>query len=196
MNKLFVLATLTILVAACAASPHVSDEKKTGSGKLGITQTGARQNAEYVLCETDSCPQRTQKFLPTPSAAPKQLPPVVERAVPMVVHFKVYFPWGWSRLDAAGHQEVDAVVASSHLKNAKKVVVAGRTDPTGRHKSNEKLAIERAKTVKAALVLAGVSAEVITAEAQTPCCDGGKGATPEAMRELRRTDIDITITTK
>jgi outer membrane protein OmpA-like peptidoglycan-associated protein len=195
MNKILVCASVLSLISACASVPD--SKQKLESGKLAVVQVVAQQNAEHIFCEGDRCPKRTPKYLPAPPApAPKpQVQAVVEQA-PKQVHFKVHFRWGWSRLDAAGRKEVEKVVASGLLKDAMNIEVAGRTDPTGPRKFNEKLALNRAKTVKAGLVMAGISADRITAAAQTPCCDGDLRSAPAVMRELRRTDIDITITTK
>ena len=195
MNK-SLLCVAALMLGACATSDA---EKATSAGantapsKLGVVQVGTQQNAEHVFCDSGNCPQRTPKYLPQPAAKPQVK---AEASKPVQTHFKVHFRWGWSQLDSEGRKEVEAVASSGVLKNAKRVEIAGRTDPTGSRKYNEKLAIRRAETVKAALVLAGVPAEVITAAAQQPCCDGDKNAAPAAMRELRRTDIDITITTK
>lgn len=97
-------------------------------------------------------------------------PVVAVKEEPKQVHFKVHFRWGWSRLDADGRKEAETVVASGLLKDAKHIEVAGRTDPTGPRKFNEKLAVRRAETVvKAVLVMAGIPADRIAAVAQTPC---------------------------
>ena len=197
MNKSLIAASLAAMVAACASVPE--SERQPSSGKLGVVQVGAQQNAELVFCKSENCPQRTPKRLPPPPAA--TVVTVSQAAVavkeePKQVHFKVHFRWGWSRLDKDGRKEAEAVVASGLLKDAKRIEVAGRTDPTGPRKFNEKLAVRRAETVKAVLVMAGIPADRITAVAQDPCCDGSLAASKAAMRELRRTDIEITVTTK
>lgn len=198
MNKSLVAASLAAMVAACA-SVHET-ERQPSPGKLGVVQVGSQQNAELVFCKSENCPQRTPKRLPPPPPAA----PVVKvsqaavavKEEPKQVHFKVHFRWGWSRLDTDGRKEAEAVVASGLLKDAKRIEVAGRTDPTGPRKFNEKLAVRRAETVKAVLVMAGIPADRITAVAQAPCCDGSLAASKATMRELRRTDIEITVTTK
>ncbi len=196
MNK-NLLCLIALLLSACASTSDPTNTEssatRTEAVKLGVTQVGSQQNAEHVFCDTASCPQRTPKYVPQPAAKPQAKNEVSK---PVQTHFKVHFRWGWSRLDSEGRKEVEAVASSGLLKNAKRIEIAGRTDPTGSRKYNERLAIRRAETVKAALVLAGVPAEGITAVAQAPCCDGDLNAAPAAMRELRRTDIDITITTK
>ncbi|WP_172600132.1 OmpA family protein [Sulfuricystis multivorans] len=198
MNKLLSCASLALMMSACASIQN-SDERPPNS-KLEVVEVGTKQNAELVFCETDNCPQRTPKFIPKP-APPTPAPPSTPTSIkavetPKQVHFKVHFRWGWGRLDTSGFKEVDEIISSGHLKNAKSIVVAGRTDPTGSLKFNEKLAIRRAQAVKAALVKTGVPVETITAVAQAPCCDGDLRASKRIMQELRRTDIDITITTK
>ena len=195
MNKTIISVLVASLVTACASVPD-ADQKVAGNSKMGVTQVGTKQNAELVFCEAEKCPQRTPKRLPPPPPPePVVVAPVVKEA-PKVVHFKVHFRWGWSRLDKAGRKEAEEVVASGLLNTAKAIEVAGRTDPTGPRKFNEKLAMRRAETVKAVLVMSGIPAERITAMAQNPCCDGEVAASKAAMQELRRTDIDITITTK
>lgn len=177
--------------------------------KLAVTQVGSGQQAEHVFCETTKCPQRTQKYLPAqpPAAEPMRRPsarqeaPEATRATTIAQpqqpkRYKVHFRWGWSRLDAAGQKELQGLLADEVLKSAMRIDVSGRTDPTGSRHLNQKLALRRAQTVKAALVHAGVSADKITATAQTPCCDGNKEADTSAMQKLRRTDLDITIQTK
>ncbi len=196
MNK-NLLCLIAVMLSACASTSEPTKTEgnvtRTDNVKLGVTQVGSRQNVELVFCDTEHCPQHTPKYLPQPAA--KQ-PAKSEASKPVQTHFKVHFRWGWSQLDNEGRKEVEAVASSGTLKNAKRIEISGRTDPTGSRKYNEKLAIRRAETVKAALVLAGVPAEGITAVAQAPCCDGDLNAAPAAMRDLRRTDIDITITTK
>ena len=196
MNKSLVAASLAAMVAACASVQEV--DRQPSSGKLGVVQVGTQQNAELIFCKSENCPQRTPKRLPppAPTVVAVSQSAVAVKEDPKQVHFKVHFRWGWSRLDTDGRKEAEAVVASGLLKNAKRIEIAGRTDPTGPRKFNEKLAVRRAETVKAVLVMAGIPADRIAAVAQTPCCDGSLAASKAAMRELRRTDIEITVTTK
>lgn len=200
MNKALIGTAIAIFVAGCASTPGV-EKDAAGSDKLGVTQVGHNQNAQLVFCETNRCPERTPKYLPPPPPAPvakAPVPaPVVKAPEPVApLHFKVHFRWGWFRLDTAGREEIQALLDAVKNTPHKQIVVAGRTDPTGGLKANKKLALKRANTVKAALVMAGIPADAITADAQLPCCDGDKRAATGVMRELRRTDIDITIKTK
>lgn len=194
-SKQITCTSLVLLLSACASVTDVGTLESPG--KLAVVQLGTKQNVELVFCEQEKCPQRTPKRLPPPPSPAQPFPRVAPvKEEPKQVHFKVHFRWGWSRLDSDGRKEAETVVASGLLKDAKHIEVAGRTDPTGAKKFNEKLAVRRAETVKAVLVMSGIPADRITAVAQSPCCDGDRTATKAAMKELRRTDIEITVTTK
>lgn len=189
------LLSCTVIAIAGCATTDGDDKAVEKSHKMGVVQVGAKQNTDFVFCEEASCPQRTKKVLPLPPRV--ESPRLAADTKPAVVHpvrFKVHFRWGWSRLDQEGQREVAKVVELPGVKGAREIVIAGRTDPSGSRRANEKLALKRAQTVKAALVMAGVPEAIIKAEVQRPCCDGDKTAAHEVMRELRRTDIDITIT--
>ena len=194
MNKAILSLIAMTAVAGCATTDVPVEDAAERQAKLGVTQVGQKQNADFVFCaEGKDCPKRTPKYLPVPKPEPK---PVASIESQKPSSFKVHFRWGSSTLDKSGRGELDQVVGSGLVKSAKSITVAGRTDPTGSRSFNEKLALKRASTVKAALVMAGVPENIIKAEAQAPCCDGDKKAAPAEMRELRRTDITITITTK
>lgn len=189
-TKIISFVAFATVLAGCATT-DVEQAEKPVSQKLGVVQVGAQQNTDFVFCDGADCPQRTRKVIPPP---PKPAPIVAQKAAELQpIQHKVHFRWGWSRLDKEGLSEIAAIAGLPVLKNAKSIVVAGRTDPTGSKKANEKLALKRAQTVKAALVMAGLPEHLIVTEVQAPCCDGDLKAPQSVMRELRRTDIDITI---
>ena len=190
------------LVAGCAGTKDAT-KASNEQIKLAVVQVGQGQNAEHQFCEDGKCPNRTRKIIaipqkpkeeikPEPAPAPA---PVVTQPLPPQV-YTVHFLWGWAKLDEDGEKEVAKVVDALRAKQVKQIVIAGRTDPTGARKFNEKLAIRRAESVKAALVRSGIPAAVIETQSQTPCCDGDLKAAPSVMKSLRRTDIELTVVTK
>lgn len=199
MNKSIICASISAFLAACSSMDFAVDtavESKT-SPKIAVTQAGAKQNSELVFCVSNDCPKHTLKRLkPPPAPQPAQVRPQIKEESPKPERFKVHFRWGWSRLDSDGRREVESVVGTGLLKDAKHIEIAGRTDPTGPRKFNEKLAIRRAEAVKAIFVMGGVPSERISAVAQQPCCDGEISHSKAEMRDLRRTDIEITVTSK
>jgi outer membrane protein OmpA-like peptidoglycan-associated protein len=76
-------------------------------------------------------------------------------------------------------------------KPAAKIIVKGYSDNSGDAQKNKKLSLERANSVKAALVKGGVSAESIDTEGlgdQNPIGDNG---TKEGRAANRRVEIEI-----
>ena len=198
-----ILCVLAVVIAACSSIEEKDTEPTPtpiASAKVAVTQVGFGQNADHVFCVEGKCPERTTKRIPAKRSEPADMKPSVEKQVPALKadpqRYKVHFRWGWSSLDDQGKRELQAVLDTGALKKATEVVVAGRTDPTGSKAANKRLAAKRADTVKAALVKAGVPADIIRAVSQKPCCDGDMHAADSVMHELRRTDIEITIATK
>lgn len=197
INKAIPLVGALVL-SACASTTDVPAAADASPEKLGVTHVGKKQNVEHVFCmdgDRGDCPARTRKVVALPAPEPVAPPRSTAKTLPPV-EAKVHFRWGWSRLDGDGQKEVADLLAVPGIRAAKSIVIAGRTDPSGGLKANQKLALKRAQTVKAALVMEGIPEAIITAESQLPCCDGDKNASPGVMRGLRRTDITITITTK
>ena len=191
MNKLISIAAGISLISGCATQQPV--DVQPSDPKLSVTQAGRGQNSNYVFCEEGKCAERTTKVIAVP-AVPKEQKPVMT-ALPSPEKYTVHFRWAWANLDKAGEKELSSVVSSIASKPVKQIEVAGRTDPTGSKAYNSKLAKRRAETIKSALVKAGISPAVIHTSIQNPCCDGDLTASRREMRQLRRTDIAITITT-
>ena len=190
MKKLISIATGISLISGCANQPA---EVLPSEPKFSITQSGRGQNTNYVFCEEGKCAERTSKVVAAPPA-PKVHKPVAVTA-PAPEKYTVHFRWACANLDKAGEKELGTVVARVAGKPIKRIEVAGRTDPTGSYAYNKKLAKRRAETVKSALVKAGIPVGVIHTSIQKPCCDGDLNASKKTMQQLRRTDIEITITT-
>ncbi len=189
MKSKAALAILAVFVGACASTPEPPQKKMT------VTQKGLGSGAEYVACI--DCPEPTKKTIhlqPPPAAKP--LP--VKRAEaevpkPVITTLKVHFRFGMATLDKEGRKEL--ATAAAEAKKGETIVVLGRTDPVGGKKFNERLAGKRAETVKQELIAAGIPAASIHAGTHKPCCDGDLKGGAELHRELRRTDVEITIKT-
>lgn len=69
--------------------------------------------------------------------------------------------------------------------------MTGQTDSTGTTAGNERLALARARIVRAALIAAGVPASKIKT---TTCltCFAGDNSTEEGKRQNRRAEIAVT----
>ncbi len=187
MKSKAALALLAVLLGACASTPEAPQKKMT------VSQKGLGTGAEYVAC-TD-CPEPTKKTISLPPVA-KPVPVMKADVVSpktAITTFKVHFRFGVATLDKEGRKELAIAVAEA--KKGEAVVVLGRTDPVGAKKSNERLALKRAEAVRKELIAAGVPAASIHAGTHQPCCDGDLKGGAALHRELRRTDVEITIKT-
>lgn len=197
MNK--VMIVMTAVLGACAATPP---EPEVVPSKFSATQVQTPSMPEFVICRDEACNGRTAKYIAMPKPVVKKTvvtpapAPVAPIAVEKPAEFAVHFRLGRYRLDRDGLSEMLPVIAHIHKGTVKSVLIEGRTDPTGTLKGNQKLAVNRANEVKSHLVRAGVSAELITAKAQEPCCDGNKKAGAAQMQALRRADLSIRVTLK
>jgi len=179
------VALLSMILAACATPGQVDVPELK---RMSVTQ-GA---AEYVAC--NGCQGPTQKTVRLVPAKPKDAPVKPAEPVVEIVSMKVHFRWGWGVLDADGRKEVQAVIAQAAKGSS--VEVLGHTDPTGNKEFNQRLAQKRAETVRKALVTAGIPAGLIVAGTHEPCCAGNLRGGASVHKELRRTDVEITIKTK
>lgn len=142
---------------------------------------------------------RIQKSLP-PSIKAGESVPVVEKKKetnPKAVEatmdegmFLVFFDFDRSLLNDSGKKVIDQIAEQAKKrKDLKSITIIGHADTSGPDKYNQRLSERRAEAVKAALVLKGVSADLIKTE--------GRGekepmvATPNNTREPanRRAEI-------
>lgn len=184
-RSIFPLIAMLVGLCGCASSVDVSPTSASEPIKPFVAiQKGVQPGAQFVLCSQSDCPDRTQKHLP-PTGDPR-----VDSGV------AVYFALGRSGLDAAAKATIRRV-AQEVLSNAEaRVIVRGRTDPSGPSRINYRLALERAEAVKQALISEGVDAERIAAQRAEPCCDGSYPGDRSPNRKLRRADVIIDIETK
>lgn len=188
MRRLAWLALLPLSVSAESLAPSPPQHVNP----LRVGQVGTGTAVQYAACNGD-CAPRTPKFValraPETPSVPQAVPtPVAPRIV------QVHFAFGRTTLDAEAKRELQAVVAS--ITGAEDLTVRGRTDPTGPHSFNYRLAQRRAQAVRQALIAAGVPASKVRALRYDPCCEGDPKAPREVMADLRRADVDIVITGK
>lgn len=204
MNKNILLVGIVTLVSACSTVQE-TDKPDAATARLNrsIVQMPVERNrGEFFFCDRGDtqCPARSTKVLAVPKKVdqPVATAPVLEKleATPANKTYKVHFRWGWAKLDAGGKKELRQILAEIDSSSVKEIVIEGRTDPTGSLAFNKRLAINRANVVRKEFVDFGVSPKLIVAKQQIPCCDGNLKAPPSVMREMRRSDIEITIRQK
>jgi K(+)-stimulated pyrophosphate-energized sodium pump len=92
----------------------------------------------------------------------------------------IYFESGKAEAPADTAEKLAAVVDAAKAKAGSKVVVSGFHDTTGDPAKNEEISKERAKSVKAILLIAGVAEDAIVLE--KPQVTTGSGDNAQARR--------------
>ena len=153
---------------------------------LLLVMTGVQANAGEVIAGVPC---------PAPAAPVVKAAAVVTPAVVVVAPQKetIYFDFDKSNIKTSEQAKIDKIVGLMKDPKASAVVI-GYTDPIGTDKYNMGLSEKRAKSVKAALVKAGVPAEKITLQwkGETNLAKPGLKGIP-ANAPNRRSEVEVTV---
>jgi outer membrane protein OmpA-like peptidoglycan-associated protein len=175
----------------CGTAPElpVSDQIRHSIGWI---------DRQFSTCVGANCPRPTQKSLaviersrsavfvssqPPIDPAPSS-PPTSEQIDEHVIHFD----FGKSQLTELGARKMNALL--SDAKKSIRIEVVGRTDDLGTRAFNDRLARQRAATVRDWLVRQGILA-LIKVDAEGMCCYVNGSRTEAARRQNRRTEIRL-----
>ncbi len=183
----------SVLLSGCTLQPlePVASMSAEVALPLGIAQTGHGLEAVYKLCA--DCPAPNRKVLApiappirlaeAPKAKSAPVPQPKEERITRAVHFSL----ASSNLTAEARRTLDAM--RPLLLEARTISLSGHTDRVGAPAFNHKLAIQRAETVKRALLDLGVPRERII-RVESACCVEDP---PKVNPPARRTDVEMLI---
>jgi outer membrane protein OmpA-like peptidoglycan-associated protein len=178
-------------LAGCSVAPELPVAKPIPNG---IGWVGR----QFSACVDTSCPRPTQKTLAIielPKAvipvAPKQ--PVDSISAPpaeteQLVEHAIHFDFGKSLLTTGGLRQMNTVLPRA--RTAIRIEVAGRTDDIGSKSFNDRLARQRADSVRQWLVRHRVRVP-IEVRAEGMCCYQDGSRTEVARRQNRRVEIRL-----
>ncbi|HNQ92963.1 MAG TPA: OmpA family protein [Alphaproteobacteria bacterium] len=126
------------------------------------------QNTDIIACKSQffdalnalgpvTTPPAPEEMMPPVSAAPAPMAPMA----PEDAKYLVFFDFDSSKVDAGGSSVLDSVAAEIKKQSISAVNVVGYTDTSGSKKYNKRLSAKRANAVREALVLRGVSADLL-----------------------------------
>jgi OOP family OmpA-OmpF porin len=101
----------------------------------------------------------------------------------------VTFATGSATLTPGAQSSLRATASTLLATPAARFEVAGYTDDTGSRTVNERLSLERAQSVRAFLVSAGVPADRLTAQGYGPADPVASNATSEGRALNRRVEL-------
>jgi OOP family OmpA-OmpF porin len=140
--------------------------------------------------DTSVCRSQFYAALDQVQAALNKPAPAEVEAAPQVdeLHqamFLVFFDWNKSSITPTAGKVLDTVVSEAARLHASRIIVTGNADLSGTDRYNEKLALIRARAVKAELVSRGVSEDMIDVRSDgdtTPLVPTGRGVREPANR--------------
>jgi outer membrane protein OmpA-like peptidoglycan-associated protein len=110
---------------------------------------------------------------------------------PPAQHFNLYFKVDSSELADESRAALPDVIRAAAVRKVAEVTVIGHTDTTGSRDNNYKLGLERAQTVRALLLKAGLDAALIEVESHGESDLLRK--TPDNTAEPRNRRVEITV---
>jgi outer membrane protein OmpA-like peptidoglycan-associated protein len=133
---------------------------------------------------------------PVPAPAPAPAAVAAVAAAPVVAAVaaaaavappaeKVYFALNSTEVTATSEAKLDKIVAYLKANTGATAVLSGFHDPSGNKASNEELALNRARGVRAALEKAGIAKERVSMAKPAETTGGG------APEEARRVEVSV-----
>lgn len=174
-----------------------------------VAQVGTPRGREFALCIEPACPQRSPKTVPARtvagasmsrevalrSAQPEPMATASDpaRAPSSVaeVAVEVQFPPGSSALSEEAQQVLKALLPRAQL--SKRIVVVGRTDSHGPTDKNDRVAMERADTVRRFFAQHLSPVPTIEVDGKGLCCYVGNNATVEGRARNRRAEVKLVV---
>lgn len=182
---------VTVALTGCSVAPDlpVAEPIPNGIGWVG---------RQFSVCTDVHCPRPTQKTLAI-IELPKVAAPVIPKPPtdPVPAHpaeteqfaeYVIHFDFGKSLLTTAGLRQMSAVLPRA--RSAIRIEAAGRTDDIGSKAFNDRLARQRADSVRQWLVRHGVRVP-IEVRAEGMCCYLDASRTDVARRQNRRVEIRL-----
>lgn len=164
-----------------AAEPAVSEQKIINEppAKPLIVEPASKQ-APVSSPDAPSPEPSSQQPAPAPIEDTAQAP---DGPAPTA---SVYFAFNESRVPTGVELTLEKVIAYLKLRDASKARIVGFHDASGRNlDQNRKLANDRAASVRAALIAAGISADRITVDAPS------RAENSSSPREARRVEVIV-----
>ncbi len=181
---------LQVTLAGCANSPTAPSPALPGQDLRASTTLGVAQlhgQIPFMFC--DKCPERTPKQV----SLPPPVAPIAARTLPDALIAKrsqrwaLLFSLGSSRLGKGSRDTLNEIVSELTADPSVRISIEGHTDLLGSHRFNKRLAISRARAVRDALFVRGISRTRMAQLAGDCCVEHPPTMNPDA----RRVDILI-----
>jgi outer membrane protein OmpA-like peptidoglycan-associated protein len=192
-GRALALACLCALLAACASRGTVVLLPEEGGGKTAVA---VRQGGEEILLDEPYAAARSTPFGPrafrsSPQEVNAQFGPALAAQPARAATFTLYFVEGKDEFTEQSRRDVDRILAEIATRPVPDVLVVGHTDAVGSDAANDALGLQRAETVRGALIRLGVPPADVRAISR------GKRAlavpTADGVAEARNRRVEILV---
>jgi OmpA-OmpF porin, OOP family len=192
-RRALALAAACALVGACASSGTVVllPEKDGRPAAVSVKQG----DKEVVLAEPYTAANATalgpRPYRSTPEEVEARFGPALAAQPSRATSFTLYFVEGKDEFTEESKQVVDRILSEIARRTVPDVLVVGHTDAVGNDAFNDALGLQRAETVRSALIRLGVPANDVRAISR------GKRElavpTPDGVAEPRNRRVEIVV---
>jgi len=163
-----------------------------GAGTVTVTTPGGQTTLDKAYAGADVFAQGTvQRVEETAASVNERFGAALEARPPAPVSFTVYFVFDTDELTQASRAQFDRIKAELAQRPVPEIVATGHTDRVGSLQYNDALSLQRANSVRAALIQAGIEAGQIAV--------AGRGErelavpTADEVAEERNRRVEITV---
>jgi len=188
----YAVAALAVLLGACASGtvvllPHEGSQETAVAVKQGDKEVVLKE--PYAAAKTTPVGPRT--YASSAQEVASQFGPALAAQPSRPEKFTLYFVQGSDEFSEESKREVDIILAEIAKRPVPDVLVIGHTDAVGSDSFNDALGLQRAETVRAALIRLGIPAADIRALSR------GKRElaipTPDGVAEPRNRRVEIIV---
>jgi outer membrane protein OmpA-like peptidoglycan-associated protein len=192
LGRALAAGALCGVLVACSSGTVVLLPEKDGRPAAVTVKQGDR---EVVLDEpyaaASSTPVGPRAYRSNPQEVEARFGPALAAQPSRAASFTLYFVEGKDELTDESRQAVDSILSEIARRPVPDVLVVGHTDAVGNDAFNDALGLQRAETVRAALVRLGVPASDVRAISR------GKRElavpTPDGVAEPRNRRVQIVV---
>jgi outer membrane protein OmpA-like peptidoglycan-associated protein len=192
LGRALAAGALCGVLVACSSGTVVLLPEKDGRPAAVTVKQGDR---EVVLDEpyaaASSTPLGPRAYRSNPQEVEARFGPALAAQPSRAASFTLYFVEGKDELTDESRQAVDSILSEIARRPVPDVLVVGHTDAVGNDAFNDALGLQRAETVRAALVRLGVPASDVRAISR------GKRElavpTPDGVAEPRNRRVQILV---
>jgi outer membrane protein OmpA-like peptidoglycan-associated protein len=174
------MAMLCALLGGCASGGTVVllPEKDGRPTAVSVKQGDREVVLDKPYAAAKATPQGPQPYVATPQEVQAKFAPALAAQPARASTFTLYFVEGKDEFTEDSKKDVDRILSEIARRPVPDVLVVGHTDAVGTDQLNDALGMQRAETVRAALMKLGVPPDDIRAQSRgkralaVPTADG------------------------